>query len=233
MTPKIEYLKNHLKLPGKRANLELLYKFSREASDQEIQECLTYKDRDINNTPEEFILMCGVLATCMNQEWPVKETLELVSEYANSDSWRVRETVAMGIQELVTKDAKAVIDILDQWVTKNEKYKRCIIAGLCEPKNLKDTYLLDKTFTYLSNFTQVFIDGPSKLTEDQKILRKALAYGWSVAMVEDIEKGKKLFEAFVDEDNKHIKWILKINLKKNRLIKKDKDWVEKTLIKIG
>lgn len=38
---------------------------------------------------------------------------------------------------------------------------------------------------------------------------------------------KKAFEKLLETESKHIKWIIKENLKKNRLIKMDTDWVKK------
>ena len=57
-------------------------------------------------------------------------------------------------------------------------------------------------------------------------MRKTLAYGWSVAIVHAPTNGKKAFEKLLETESKHIKWIIKENLKKNRLIKMDTAWVK-------
>lgn len=229
MSEIIENLLINSKLPGKRANLELMWQFAKSTTKVETNLCLQYKDYDLNNTPEEFVMMCGIIGLCTINKTKPKIALNQIEEYANSSSWRVREAVAMGIQELIQIKTDEVLHILDDWSLKNDKYKRCLIAGLCEPKNLKNKNILDSAFNYLNKFTEEFSSYSNKLTEDQKILRKALAYAWSVAIVEDVEQGKSLFAKFVDYNNKNILWIVKNNLKKNRLKKMDEVWVENML----
>ncbi len=68
-----------------------------------------------------------------------------------------------------------------------------------------------------------------KLTEDQKILRKALGYAWSVAIVENESIGTSLFETFINSKNKNIRWIVNNNLKKKRLEKMNDEWVKNML----
>jgi len=228
----IDELMSNSKLPGRRANLELMWQFSKKATKNEIESCLSYKGCDLDNTPEEFVVMCGVLGFCVRNKNNPQFALKGIEEFANSSSWRVREASAMGIQELLTLSAEDVLQILDEWSSRNERYKRCIIAGLCEPKNLKSKDVLENAFYYLGKFTEGFDSIATKLTEDQKILRKALGYAWSVAMVEDLDQGKSLFERFVESENKNIRWIVKNNLKKNRLQKIDITWVETCLEKV-
>jgi len=226
MNNEIENLIQNSKLPGKRANLELLYTFANSATDQEVELCYKYKYSDLNNTPEEFIVMCGVLGYCVLNKSNPQNALDRIEEYAISSSWRVREAVAMGIQELALNDSKVLIETLDQWSMGNEKVKRAIIAGLCEPKVLKNKYILENTFRYLRQFTDELSLCSVKLTEEQKILRKALGYAWSVAIVENESIGTSLFETLINNDNKNIRWIVKNNLKKKRLEKMNADWVK-------
>ncbi|NLU43010.1 MAG: hypothetical protein GXX08_12510 [Firmicutes bacterium] len=56
----IEYLIEHSNLPGPRANLELLYSFSRTATESQIMDCLAHIQDDTANSPEEFFGMCGI-----------------------------------------------------------------------------------------------------------------------------------------------------------------------------
>jgi hypothetical protein len=59
--------------------------------------------------------------------------------------------------------------------------------------------------------------------------QKGLAYCWSVAAAAHPEKGKKLIEKWVKSKDKDVIWVMKQNLKKNRLIKMDKEWVSRQL----
>ena len=58
----IQQLKQNSHLPGPRANLELLYSFSKTATEDEIRECLALIRNDTENFPDEFVGMCGIVA---------------------------------------------------------------------------------------------------------------------------------------------------------------------------
>jgi hypothetical protein len=53
-----------------------------------------------------------------------------------------------------------------------------------------------------------------------------MGYCWSVAIVALPETGKSLFEKWLTSEDKDIRWVMKENLKKNRLVKMDADWVK-------
>jgi len=56
-------------------------------------------------------------------------------------------------------------------------------------------------------------------------LKKGLGYCWSVAVAALPDEGKALFSAWLDTTDKDIRWILRENLKKNRLLTLDPEWV--------
>ncbi len=60
-----------------------------------------------------------------------------------------------------------------------------------------------------------------------------LAYCWSVAVAAFPEEGKPLMEKWFDSEDKDIRWMVKENLKKNRLVKMDADWVMRSLKKLN
>jgi predicted NAD/FAD-dependent oxidoreductase len=62
-------------------------------------------------------------------------------------------------------------------------------------------------------------------------LRKGLAYCWSVALVANPESGKQMMEKWLEDSDKDIRWIMRENLKKNRLIRMDFAWVQVCLEK--
>jgi hypothetical protein len=53
-----------------------------------------------------------------------------------------------------------------------------------------------------------------------------MGYCWSVAVAALPELGKMRMEKWVDHQDQNIHWVMKENLKKNRLIKMDADWVK-------
>jgi hypothetical protein len=62
--------------------------------------------------------------------------------------------------------------------------------------------------------------------ESFKVLRQGMAYCWSVAVAALPEAGKPLMEKWLSSPDNDIRWIMKENLKKNRLIKMDANWVK-------
>jgi hypothetical protein len=46
-----------------------------------------------------------------------------------------------------------------------------------------------------------------------------------VAVAANPEFGKPAFERLLEMDDKDVQWIIRENLKKNRLVKMDEDWV--------
>jgi hypothetical protein len=53
-----------------------------------------------------------------------------------------------------------------------------------------------------------------------------MGYCWSVAVAALPEAGKPMMEKWLDSEDRDVSWVMKENLKKNRLIKMDADWVK-------
>jgi hypothetical protein len=101
------------------------------------------------------------------------------------------------------------------------------MAGLCEPRLLKKTEFCQQVLAILDEITTGIAATSGNKSDDFRVLRQALGYGWSVAIVSAPERGKVLFEKWAAFNHPDIQWIIKENLKKNRLIKLDAAWVEK------
>jgi hypothetical protein len=63
-----------------------------------------------------------------------------------------------------------------------------------------------------------------------KTLRQALACCWSVAVVALPDAGKLLMEKWLASSDLDILWIMRENLKKNRLVRMDAAWVARQRI---
>ncbi|TGL90349.1 hypothetical protein EHQ68_02645 [Leptospira congkakensis] len=226
MSQTIENLLKNSRLPGPRGNLELLYSFSKTASAKDISECLSYCHDDLHNSPEEFVVMCGIVGFCIKNNNHIKKTLSTIRKYASHSSWRIREAVAIGIQEITENNTEEILENLKVWIDGNDLEKRAVVAALCEPKLLKERSFVLKLLEILKQVTMSFAKIDGKLSENQNSLRKTLGYGWSVAIVSLPKEGKTIFEKFVKNKNKQIQWIVKENLKKNRLKVMDKTWME-------
>jgi hypothetical protein len=240
----IAYLKEHSGLPGPRGNLELLYAFAVEIASGDglggctalVDECLALINPDTANSPEEFVGMCGVLARALMIKraagGDVSPAVDFLRPYASHASWRIREAVAMGIQEISADGLLPVLGKLRLWADGNAYERRAVVAGLCEPKLLKDAAANRGVLALLSSITGT-LDHDGKLSDGEESLRKALGYGWSVAVAATapvvataaVADGKKAFENLLSCKGKHVAWIVRENLKKNRLVKADPDWV--------
>ena len=58
-----------------------------------------------------------------------------------------------------------------------------------------------------------------------KTLRQGLGYCWSVAVAALPDDGKPLMENWLVSPDPDIRWIMRENLKKNRLVRMDAAWV--------
>jgi hypothetical protein len=64
-------------------------------------------------------------------------------------------------------------------------------------------------------------------------LRKGLAYCWSVTVVACPDVGKPAFAKWLPSPDPDIRWILRENLGKARLVRMDRAWVAQCLAALG
>ncbi len=224
----IDYLKENSGLPGKRANLELLM-IAVDLGDEEFfKSCLKYHDIIApTNTQGEFIAMCGVTGLGKLVTTGKQEYFSLLKEYASDIRWRVREAVAFGLQIIGEKDFDKLIRGIQKWITGNDYEKRAVVAGLCEPKLLREKNNSEIVLEILADIIESINNISDRKCESFRVLKNGLGYGLSVAIVNNPEKGKVIFERLINTLDKDIIWILKENLKKKRLEKMDANWTDK------
>ena len=104
--------------------------------------------------------------------------------------------------------------------------QRAVVAGLCEPVLLKDPVHAEQVLDILYDIIMNIRTIEDRKDESFRVLKKGLAYGLSVIVAAYPEKGKQTFAELMKIKEKDIQWILKENLKKNRLIKMDTTWVD-------
>lgn len=213
----LELILEKSNLPSPRANLELLYAFIENASEEEIESCLTveYKEK---NTPEEFALMCGVAAKIRSEAQKHHQVHFDFKPFANHESWRVREGICFGFQK-----SKAHLSA-DQMKRNLECLKkgsplevRTYIATLSEPALLNGYIDSNELLDEMVQITLDAFSSNDKLSDDLKVLRKALGYCYSVALCSEGADQCKFEKLFEYAENKQIKWIIQENLKKKRL----------------
>lgn len=155
-----------------------------------------------------------------------KGYLEKLRLLASDPRWRIREGVAMALQIYGESHMDELIKQMEEWSEGNNYEKRAAAAALCEPKLLKQKEHVLRVLQILDNITESIKIIQDRKDEGFKALKKGLAYCWSVAIVGNPDEGKKAFEKWILCSDKDINWIVKENLKKNRLKRMDEEWVE-------
>lgn len=219
------YLVDESRLPGPRANLELAQAVAEERELERFRRYLAYGSEDAPyGSALEFLPVCGVIGLGKVLSEGRLETFEELRTYASDPRWRIREAVAIALQKFGDKDMDRLLKEMEIWSRGNLLERRAVIASLCEPRLLKKPEYTQKVLDILDRVTKDIILEDDRKTVEFKALRKALGYCWSVATAAAPEVGKKFMEKWFVNKDKDIRWIMKENLKKNRLLKMDMEW---------
>jgi hypothetical protein len=230
----LQFLLRESGLPGPRGNLELIQAVADEGSEQLFMDYISYSPLEApTNDPKEFLVACGVvglgrLAAEGDLRW-----LETLRRMASDPRWRTREAVAMALQRLGKSNMKVLLQEMVVWSRGNLLEQRAAAAGLCEPVLLKKAPEVEIVLKILDDITAALPQGQTeRKSEEFQVLKKGLAYCWSVAVAALPVEGKPLMEKWLASNDRDIRWIMKENLKKNRLVRVDAKWVEERLIKL-
>lgn len=222
------YLLAESGLPGPRGNLELLEAVAEVGNEDTFNRYLTYDSAKApTGSSEEFLAMCGVVGLGKLITDGKNEQLSHLRSFATDKRWRIRESVAIALQKLGSSDMNFLLHELEAWSQGNLLERRAVVAALCEPKLLKDSEVVSKVQDLLDYITLDLLDVTNRKDDNFKTLRKTLGYGWSVAVVAGHQKGKRILEKWFTHEDKDIRWIMKENLRKDRLNRLDKDWTAK------
>ncbi len=184
------------------------------------------------NTPEVFVVFCGVMGLGkLAASQP--ELFNRLREYASDPRWRIREAVATGLQLTGDQDMDLLVREMQKWIKGNWYEKRAAAAALAEPRLLKQPRHGKQVLQILDRITASMEKQDKSKDESFKVLRQGMGYCWSVAVAALPEIGKPMMEHWLDCEDKDIRWMMKENLKKNRLVKMDAAWVKKCMKKIG
>jgi hypothetical protein len=227
-----QYLLDHSNLPGPRGNLELLQAVLELGDEPFFQSCLKYDESMApTNTPGEFVATCGTAGLGKLVAEGKVEYFKQLKNLAADNRWRVREGVAFALQYLGKQNMSLLLSEMKKWIQDNTYIQRAVVAGLCEPALLKDPIIAEQVLDILYQIFMNIIKMTNRKDESFRVLKKGLAYGLSVTVAAYPEKGKQTFTKLTKIKDKDIQWVLRENLKKNRLIKMDATWV-KTMRKV-
>jgi hypothetical protein len=221
------YLLKESGLPGPRGNLELAQAFAEIGDEERIKNYIAIKPKEAPvNSAKMFLTFCGVvgLGNLINQG--KREYLSRLRGFASDPRWRIREAVAMALQRVGDADIDFLLKEMCEWSKGNFLEKRAAAAALCEPRLLTSEKIASAVLGILDYVTSSIVGFPAKKDEPFEVLKKGLAYCWSVAVAACPEKGKKLMEKWAVSKDKNVLWIMRENLKKNRLVRMDKEWVQ-------
>ena len=153
----------------------------------------------------------------------------ILRQLASDTRWRMREGVAMALQRLGDADMQLLLDEMQRWSSGNFLEQRAAAAALCEPRLLKKPEHTRRVLAILDTITASTLCVPAgdRRSAPFQALRNGLGYCWSVAVAALPQEGLAHMECWFPVEDKDVRWILKENLKKDRLARMDAAWVKK------
>ena len=128
---------------------------------------------------------------------------------------------AMSLQRFGDKEKLRLLLEMEKWRHGNLLDSRAAIAGICEPRLLKNADDKLRVLKILDEITEGIVHEDQRKSDKFVALKKVLGYCWSVAVVSKPEDGKRMMGKWMLYDDADIQRIMKENLKKNRLQKLD------------
>ena len=238
----LEYLTGESNLPGPRANLELLGAFGdlfskrcreKPASYWELATKLAGMSRSVEgrDEPAEFGVMCGVLAlasvgAALPQYFARSATQ--MRGYSHSARWRTREAVAMGLQRMIQSDAGKTLRELESWVVDGDDWlaMRAVAAGVAEPALVKDHTVAERALDLQRKILSRIASAGKRGGGGVQALRQTLGYSFSVVVKEVPKEGFAYLRQIARSSDPDLRWIVRENLKKDRLVKNFPDEVK-------
>jgi hypothetical protein len=215
-------------LPGPRGNLELVQALAEEGSEAQFRRWIALDPAAAPvNSPQVVLVMGGVVGLGRLLAEGHGDVLETLRAYAADPRWRVREAVAMALQRWGDRAMDDLLVAMEDWSRGNRLEQRAAVAGLCEPRLLREERHAAAVLQVLEHVTGTLVSDPDRRSDDFRVLRQALGYCWSVAVVALPEEGKGMMETWLASEDPDVRWVMRENLRKNRLRKMDPEWVDK------
>lgn len=247
----LAFLVAESRLPGLRANLELAAAFAGTVRE------FAVADRDDlrllwnlcvelahvapedapSDDPHEFLGFCGVRGIgAIGSASPacVGAALEHLAEASLDPRWQIREAVAMGLQDLLSRQRDTVVTELEVWVEGGSWLAmRAAIAGIAEPDLLGEPDLAAAALRFHRKILIRIYTAEERRSEAFRALRKSLGYTLSVVIAALPTPGFEYLRQLATLDDQDIRWIVRENLKKNRLEKRYPETVQHIRAQMG
>lgn len=221
-------------LPGPRANLTLL---DRCAAEVDLLTLISLSDDD-----DEYLAMCGtagigraIAATEVGSD-ALSALLDLLTEGARDERWRVREAVTRGLQlaaDVVQREqgpltvalsspTSPVAAVITTWTaTEDLRLLRAALATVCEPRLLHAPEAAAVALGVCDRATTLLdaAHAQTRRTDPWRSLRTTLEYAWSVAVAADPALGLPVFRRLEDDPSPVVQALVRKNLTRSRLAK--------------
>ena len=233
----VEYLVTHSNLPGPRGNLELAQAFAEEAAvrtgpDQDKVWTLCLNLAGISpahaptNSPMEFLPFCGAVglgAVAAASPQRVDRALTELRRLADDSRWRTREAAAMALQQLLRHHPQKTLARLKTWIADEHWLAmRAVAAGIAEPALLEDNpRMAAAALQAHRQILQRVRAAADRRTESFRTLRQALGYSISVVVTATPKAAFALLRGLAAARDPDMQWIVRENLKKQRLVRAD------------
>ena len=139
----------------------------------------------------------------------------------------------MALQRWGRVDMRSLLVEMDVWSRGSLLEQRAAAAALCEPALLGNPIDAEQTLHILDAITLSVEQSDNRRSDAFQALRKGLAYCWSVAVAALPAAGKPLMERWLTSEDRDVRWIMRQNLQKQRLIRIDPAWVAAWLARLG
>lgn len=170
-------------LPGPRANIELGQVVADLGTRHRFDRLLAWTpDRVPAGSREEFLAFCGAIGLGRLAAEADRRALRRLRSLASDPRWRVREAAALGLQRLGAADMGTQIAEMRSWSTGTDLVRRAAVAALCEPELLRSEQDARAVLAVLDRITRELSRSTDRRSDGFAALRKALGYGWSVAV---------------------------------------------------
>jgi hypothetical protein len=220
------------RLPGPRANLELAADVARLTYTQENGSFLlpTFEGwlelEIIGHPAQEYLPVCalhGLGGLYLGASAPNRSTiLRLLRQKANSENWRVRESVCMALQFVGERNPEEMMAVLRDWSPDATLLElRAVNVTLAHPPILSQhPEVTEQSFVFADQTIDRMrsISPMERKQEPFRVRAKAMWFAPSVLVAASPEKGFALLRKWASHDDLDISRILKENLKKNRLM---------------
>jgi hypothetical protein len=233
-TPIKDYIAANSNLPGPRGNLELaqawgevVETYAGQAAEKLWNLCIEMANISAGeapvNDPKELIPFCGAVGIgAIGAVLPgfFDQAIATLKVLANDSRWRMREAVPMGLTRLMISRSQDTLQVLEAWVVDSSLLElRAVAAGVAEPSFLKNQEVAATALELHKNIFKRVLEVETRKTEDFRVLKKALGYTLSVVVKASPRPGFDYMAQLVDTQDKDVQWIVKENLKKNRVVK--------------